>query len=302
MGQMGRSSKRNVLAATAVFAATVVVAVVGSLLWSTFLRDDPVPLAVIDEELLPIATGEGQEAILTVPTTVAPIVAPQLVDDDELALGQPVDGSSATRVPVPPDGALVATARLRVGEVDIWASPLDDAPTWSLSVPTEFGGDRHFLVLEEIDDWFKIQLPVRPNGSIGWVPKDAVTISTTDYRVQIDLSDRSLRVTRGDEVVLETVGVIGRETAPTPLGRYYIRDVLPWDPDTVYGAYVVALSAYSEAIDVINGGDAVVAIHGTNRPELMGQAVSLGCIRLRNEDVIALAETVPIGTPVEVVA
>ncbi|MEK6557681.1 MAG: L,D-transpeptidase [Candidatus Margulisiibacteriota bacterium] len=40
------------------------------------------------------------------------------------------------------------------------------------------------------------------------------------------------------------------------------------------------------------------AIHGTNRPETIGQAASHGCIRLRNEDITRLFKLVKIGTPV----
>jgi len=47
----------------------------------------------------------------------------------------------------------------------------------------------------------------------------------------------------------------------------------------------------------LNLGDGY-ALHGTNKPETIGQAVSHGCVRLRNEDIAYLYETVPIGTPV----
>jgi L,D-transpeptidase catalytic domain len=40
------------------------------------------------------------------------------------------------------------------------------------------------------------------------------------------------------------------------------------------------------------------AMHGTNRPETVGRAVSHGCVRLLNEDIAKLYEMVPIGTPV----
>ena len=40
------------------------------------------------------------------------------------------------------------------------------------------------------------------------------------------------------------------------------------------------------------------ALHGTNNPASIGQSVSHGCIRLRNEDIAQLYEMVPIGTPV----
>jgi lipoprotein-anchoring transpeptidase ErfK/SrfK len=47
----------------------------------------------------------------------------------------------------------------------------------------------------------------------------------------------------------------------------------------------------------LNLGDGY-ALHGTNKPESIGQAVSHGCIRLRNEDIDYLYNIVPVGTPV----
>ena len=41
-------------------------------------------------------------------------------------------------------------------------------------------------------------------------------------------------------------------------------------------------------------------IHGTNEPELIGQQVSHGCIRMLNEDVEELFDVVSIGTPVSI--
>lgn len=45
-------------------------------------------------------------------------------------------------------------------------------------------------------------------------------------------------------------------------------------------------------------GTTVYRIHGTNAPETIGQAVSSGCFRLVNEDVIDLYSRVPVGTKV----
>ena len=47
-------------------------------------------------------------------------------------------------------------------------------------------------------------------------------------------------------------------------------------------------------------GDTMFRIHGTNEPNTIGQAVSSGCIRLLNEDIIDLYEKVKVGTPVVV--
>ena len=48
--------------------------------------------------------------------------------------------------------------------------------------------------------------------------------------------------------------------------------------------------------------DTLFRIHGTNQPEYIGQAISSGCIRLTNEDIIDLYSRVKIGTPVVVIA
>jgi lipoprotein-anchoring transpeptidase ErfK/SrfK len=48
-------------------------------------------------------------------------------------------------------------------------------------------------------------------------------------------------------------------------------------------------------------GDGTYGIHGTNRPKLIGTAVSYGCIRMRNSDILDLFSRVKIGTPVFVV-
>ena len=43
-----------------------------------------------------------------------------------------------------------------------------------------------------------------------------------------------------------------------------------------------------------------VGIHGTDRPDLLPGRVSHGCIRMRNEDILRLAELPPIGTPLSI--
>ena len=48
-------------------------------------------------------------------------------------------------------------------------------------------------------------------------------------------------------------------------------------------------------------GSSLYRIHGSNEPWTIGQAVSSGCIRMRNEDVIDLYEKVKVGTKVMVI-
>ena len=48
-------------------------------------------------------------------------------------------------------------------------------------------------------------------------------------------------------------------------------------------------------------GSTLYRIHGTNQPWTIGQAVSSGCIRMRNEDVVDLYGRVPVGAKVVVI-
>jgi lipoprotein-anchoring transpeptidase ErfK/SrfK len=48
--------------------------------------------------------------------------------------------------------------------------------------------------------------------------------------------------------------------------------------------------------------DTLFRIHGTNQPELIGEGISSGCIRMTNEDVIDLYNRVKTGSPVVVLA
>jgi lipoprotein-anchoring transpeptidase ErfK/SrfK len=49
-----------------------------------------------------------------------------------------------------------------------------------------------------------------------------------------------------------------------------------------------------------DGRDTYFRLHGTNEPDSIGHAVSSGCIRLFNHDIVDLYERVPVGTQVTV--
>jgi lipoprotein-anchoring transpeptidase ErfK/SrfK len=61
---------------------------------------------------------------------------------------------------------------------------------------------------------------------------------------------------------------------------------MPGGPDNPLGARALYL------------GSSLYRIHGSNEPETIGQAVSSGCFRLTNEDVIDLYSRVPVGAAV----
>jgi lipoprotein-anchoring transpeptidase ErfK/SrfK len=205
-----------------------------------------------------------------------------------------------------PNETLVATVKPAVRVLHTFEEPDGEPVRFEdpLTNPTYFGSDLVLMVTDEEPDgsWLEVQIPVRPNGTEAWIRAADVTLSTHEYRAQVDLTERSVTVWNGDELVVETGAVVGKEQTPTPLGSFYVNELIAKWEGSAYGPYILGLSAFSEALETFNGGIPVIAIHGTNRPELIGGAHSNGCIRIPNEAVTILAETVPMGTPVDIVA
>lgn len=227
--------------------------------------------------------------------------------DPSVAPSSPAPEVDASATPEGPEPAVVATAGSP--EVDVWADPADAEPAQTVtaddvvSVPEAI--PLTFLVIEEADEWVHVHLPVRPNGSTGWVRADDVTLATTDYRLEVRLTEHRLLLHRGDEVVLDAPVGLGREDVPTPGGVYYVKELLqPPEPGGPYGAYAYGLSGFSPVLDSFAGGDGVIGIHGTNDPDSVGVDSSHGCIRMYDEDVTRLVEEfgLPLGTPVEILA
>lgn len=83
---------------------------------------------------------------------------------------------------------------------------------------------------------------------------------------------------------------IGKPSTPTPLGNWTIVQKA-MNPGGPFGVRWMRLS-------VPWGG---YGIHGTNNPKSIGKAVSHGCIRMYNQDVIEVYDKTPLGTPVHII-
>ena len=194
-------------------------------------------------------------------------------------------------------------AQAEVSSVPVFDEPGAPVPRLQLSHPNEEGAPRVFLVKAEEPEWLQVLLPVRPNGSTGWIRRSDVSLARNTYRIRVELGAHRITVWNGDEVVHEEAVGVGRAQAPTPGGQYYITELLqPPSPDGPYGPYAFGLSGFSEVYTSFAGGNGVLGIHGTNDPSGLGKDVSAGCIRLSNQGITKLAKVLPLGTPVEIVA
>jgi hypothetical protein len=148
--------------------------------------------------------------------------------------------------------------------------------------------------------WYRVQLPVRPNGAAGYVRARAVTPRRVWTRIEIDLSERRVDVFRRGRLVLRTAAAVGSPVTPTPTGSYYVNQILAApDPAGPFGPGALGISAFSPVLrDWPQGGP--IAIHGTNEPGSIGLPVSLGCLRILNGEIVRLMREIPEGTPVEI--
>jgi hypothetical protein len=188
------------------------------------------------------------------------------------------------------------------GEHEVFDVPGGEVLT---RLPNPWVGDSPlvFLVKDASDPfWYEVYLPIRPNGSTGYVRAEDVELARHNWHIEVRLSEFRLIARDGDEVFLDTQVAVAADNTPTPGGLYYTTELRgPFEPSNGYGTYAYGLSGYSEVLESFNGGDGQLGIHGTNQPELIGTEVSHGCIRLRNEDIERLVPVLPLGVPVEVI-
>jgi lipoprotein-anchoring transpeptidase ErfK/SrfK len=161
-------------------------------------------------------------------------------------------------------------------------------------------GDASTAAEAEVPGWYRVALPTRPNGSTGWVQSGSVALTKTAYRIFVDLDGRTLRVEDDGTGVFAAEIAVGTEENPTPRNGTYVTELIAnIEPQGAYGPFAFGLAMHSDTLTEFNGGPGQVGIHGTNRPDLIGQRVSSGCVRLDNGDVQELVDLqLPLGVPV----
>ena len=130
--------------------------------------------------------------------------------------------------------------------------------------------------------------------------------------VKVDVKTNMLGVFDGDKIIAAYPVTVGSKQTATPIGEWKVRGVaklptfrydermlkhgersknfhiLPPGPNNPVGVVWIALNKRG------------IGIHGTDDPNTIGQAVSHGCIRLANWDVVRLAGKLKAGVPVSV--
>jgi lipoprotein-anchoring transpeptidase ErfK/SrfK len=146
------------------------------------------------------------------------------------------------------------------------------------------------------EPWYKLSLPMRPNNSYGWVPADSVEVAATKSQIVVSVSRRTIDVYVHGKHRWHGKVAVGAPGRETPLGHYYVQARFVPYHDPFLGVFALETSAYSKLTEWPGGG--VVGIHGTNLPQLLGKAVSHGCVRVSNLTASHLKSLAPLGTPI----
>jgi lipoprotein-anchoring transpeptidase ErfK/SrfK len=151
--------------------------------------------------------------------------------------------------------------------------------------------------------WVHVRLPGRPSGHTGWILADQTIRSSTEWRLVVDVTDRTVSVFRDGLLVRAFSAVVPKAATPTPYGQFFVEEALAISPHDVGGPYALAISARSDIFQEFEGGPGQIGIHGTDGlAEPLGSAASHGCIRLAPSAITWLAKRIGAGVPVTVEA
>ncbi len=213
---------------------------------------------------------------------------------------RPVDRTTATAAPA--DGPALAhplpgetLAAQVVRRVALRSSPAGRV-LFHVSKRTSFHSPAVLTVMRQRGDWLGVASADLGNGKIGWVRQREVRVLRETWKIVIDLSQRRGRLVHQSKTYRTFPLAIGSPIYATPTGRFGVTDRLHLGGP--YGCCTLALSAHQPHVPQDWPGGDRIAIHATNDPASVGQAVSHGCLRASDKTMALLMAKVPLGTQV----
>lgn len=212
---------------------------------------------------------------------------------------QPSAASSASAPAVPRVAATALVATATVDAVQVHREP-HGAVSHTLTNPLANGTPLVLAVESQRDGWVRVQLPIRPNGTSGWVRSSDVSLASVGYHLVAMTGTNRLIVFDGGERVAEYPIATGTGGTPTPRGTFYLTELLR-PTNSGYGPFAYGISAFSEVLNSFGGGPGQIGMHGTDDASSIGSDASHGCIRLHDADITTLSRQLPLGTPITIV-
>ncbi|QQE64810.1 L,D-transpeptidase [Leptolyngbya sp. BL0902] len=186
------------------------------------------------------------------------------------------------------------------GGLALWSTGMMiSGPSWGYSPnrPLPLAPDAQAVTAVDIDPW-----PLLPLGEAAdHLPPRIAPIQAT--HVVLRISERRVYLYDGDWAWASYPVAVGRQGWATPTGQFVVQrkqadptwrhpftgELVPPGPENPLGRHWVGF--WSD-------GNNVIGFHGTPQEDLIGQAVSHGCVRMRNADIAEFFDRVQVGTPV----
>jgi lipoprotein-anchoring transpeptidase ErfK/SrfK len=259
---------------------------------------------------MPTRADNGTPSVTTTTTTTTPTTttspttttAPTTTQATPKA--KPVKHPAAVRTTARVETVFPAAGDLVVNTVAVRRSPNPHAAV--IRLMHQFRTDYRIQVILAVatrtgsdhKPWYRINLPMRPNGTYGWIPARTVSLTPTVSEIEIHRAARTIDVYWHGKRAWHGIVAIGAPGMETPVGHFYVASRFVPYQEPFLGVFAVETSAYSKLSEWPGGG--VVGVHGTSAPQLLGQAVSHGCVRVSNETATALKRLAPLGTPITI--
>ncbi|MGB3298566.1 MAG: L,D-transpeptidase [Phormidesmis sp.] len=145
------------------------------------------------------------------------------------------------------------------------------------------------------------EITPRPNQAAN----SAAITAATNSRIVLSLNQRRLYLYRSDMLVSSYPVAVGTAETPTPQGQFAVSQMIvnpawqsPWTGEVHPPGPESALGL--RWIEFASNQEGSFGFHGTPTLDSIGQAASNGCVRMRNEDVVALFAQIGVGTVVAV--
>ncbi len=188
-----------------------------------------------------------------------------------------------------------------------WRSPIPELVITPEETPTlNLGSEKTGIGQLVKLSWAREQLAgidpfAKPSAELAAKPSPVEAV-----RLTLSLSERALEVRSPDGATTVYEVAVGQDDWQTPTGEFSIlsklenpawqhpltKEEIPPGPDNPLG---------TRWLGFWTDGQAQIGFHGTNQEDLIGEAVSHGCVRMRNRDIQALYSQVAVGTSVIVV-
>ena len=173
----------------------------------------------------------------------------------------------------------------------VYTRPDGSTLPYPLVNPSYFGNTLVLRVVsgEEGDEWIQVQAPVRPADTWVWVQGSDFDWVDGDERIEVDMSDSTMRVYRGDERLLSSRVATGAVDTPTPLGVSYVSEII--------GARspILNLALFANTNSAAGQPLPAITLVGTADSSELGERITRGTLRAPNDTLATLADEVSPG-------